>query len=44
MTRPGDSQRSAEVERLARGWRRFLKACERLKRRDEPRPPLELVR
>ena len=34
----------AEVERLARGWRRALEVFERIKRRDEGRPPLELVK
>ena len=33
-----------ELRRLARGWRRTLAVCERLKRLDEGRPILELVR
>jgi len=36
--------RVAEVERLAEGWKRSLTVCERLKRLDEGRPLLEIVR
>ena len=40
----GDAQHAEEVRRLARGWRRTLEVCERLKRLDEGRPLVELVR
>ena len=36
--------RVAEVERLAEGWRRTLEVCGRLKRLDEGRPLIEIVR
>ena len=35
---------AAEVERLALGWRRTLEVCERLKKLDEGRPLIEIVR
>ena len=36
--------RVAEVERLARGWRRGWITIQRLKRRDEGRPPMEIMK
>jgi len=33
-----------EIRRLARGWRRTLEVCERLKKMDRGRPLLELVK
>ena len=34
----------AEAGRLARGWRRTLEVLERIKRRDEGRPLVEIVK
>ena len=42
--RPIEARDEVEAERLARGWRRALEVCERLKRLDEGRPLVELVR
>ena len=36
--------RVAEAERLARGWQKSLRIFERLRRREEKSPVLELLR
>ena len=42
--RPVPPGLAEEIRRLARGWRRTLEVCERLKELDGGRPLLELVK